>query len=138
MPGGDRTGPVGQGPRTGRGLGFCAGFDNPGYMNQGWGKGFGGGRGWGRGFGAGRGGHPWGGGRGRVWGGGRGRRFWWRGPIDDPYYADFAPPYGSYQPPMTKEEEMEELKAQAEYFKSALDNINKRINELGDTEKGKS
>lgn len=26
MPGGDRTGPLGMGPMTGRGLGYCAGF----------------------------------------------------------------------------------------------------------------
>ena len=138
MPGGDRTGPMGQGPRTGRAFGYCAGNDSPGYMNPGWGRGFGFGRGWGQGFGAGRGGRPWGGGRGRVWGSGRGRRFWSRGPIDDPYYADFLPPYESYRKPMTKEEEIEELKAQAEYFKSAIEDINKRIGELGESEKSKS
>ena len=65
MPGGDRTGPLGEGPMTGRRAGFCAGFSNPGYMNplpregfgrgrgrglgKGWRRGFG--RGWGRGFG---------------------------------------------------------------------------------------
>ena len=55
MPGGDHTGPLGQGPRTGRAAGYCAGCDMPGYMNPvprsslgggrggGWG---GGGRGW--------------------------------------------------------------------------------------------
>ena len=41
MPGGDRTGPQGFGPRTGRGLGDCAGNDWPGF-----GPGFGRGRGW--------------------------------------------------------------------------------------------
>ncbi len=30
MPRGDRTGPRGQGPRTGRGLGYCEGYDGPG------------------------------------------------------------------------------------------------------------
>ncbi|MBU8920761.1 MAG: DUF5320 domain-containing protein, partial [Bacteroidales bacterium] len=34
MPRGDRTGPEGGGPRTGRAAGFCAGFDSPGYINQ--------------------------------------------------------------------------------------------------------
>lgn len=29
---GDRTGPMGQGPRTGRAMGYCSGSDNPGYM----------------------------------------------------------------------------------------------------------
>jgi hypothetical protein len=33
MPGGDRTGPAGLGPMTGRGAGYCAGFDVPGYAN---------------------------------------------------------------------------------------------------------
>lgn len=33
MPGGDRTGPLGEGPRTGRGAGYCAGNDEPGYKN---------------------------------------------------------------------------------------------------------
>lgn len=43
MPGGDRTGPIGAGPMTGRGRGACAGFSSPGYGNPGFG---GGGRGW--------------------------------------------------------------------------------------------
>ena len=33
MPAGDNTGPTGQGPRTGRGAGFCSGYDMPGYEN---------------------------------------------------------------------------------------------------------
>jgi len=49
MPQGDRTGPAGQGAMTGRGMGFCAGFDSPGFMNNGFGRGMG------RGFGRGRG-----------------------------------------------------------------------------------
>ncbi len=60
MPGGDRTGPWGGGPMTGRGAGFCGGFGRPGYANGGWGFGRGFGRGWGRGpgFGYGRGFYP--------------------------------------------------------------------------------
>ena len=58
MPGGDRTGPAGAGPRTGRGLGDCSGYEQPRF-----GFGFGRGRGGrrralgplGRGFGFGRG-----------------------------------------------------------------------------------
>jgi len=57
MPFGDRTGPLGQGPRTGRGAGYCSGFAVPGSMNQGGGSGS---------FGRGRG------------GGGRGRRNWFQ------------------------------------------------------------
>ena len=52
MPRGDRTGPVGLGPMTGRAAGFCAGYSGPGYLNPvparagiGFG-GRGGGRGW--------------------------------------------------------------------------------------------
>ena len=57
MPGLDRTGPMGQGSRTGRGLGVCSG----GTANAGRGlglglrRGFGAGRGLGRGLGRGRG-----------------------------------------------------------------------------------
>jgi len=51
MPGGDRTGPVGYGPRTGRSMGFCAGAPQPGYANPGFGRGMGRGGGRGRGFG---------------------------------------------------------------------------------------
>jgi len=49
MPRGDGTGPLGMGPMTGRGAGFCAGFGVPGFMNRGFGffgRGRGGGRGW--------------------------------------------------------------------------------------------
>ena len=34
MPRGDGTGPMGMGPVTGRGAGFCAGFTAPGYANS--------------------------------------------------------------------------------------------------------
>lgn len=34
MPAGDRTGPMGQGSRTGRGLGFCSGNFEPGFLNN--------------------------------------------------------------------------------------------------------
>ena len=65
MPGGDRTGPEGYGSRTGRSLGYCAGYSSPGFTKgvprgrgfgrgrgQGFGRGF-----WGRGQGFGRGGY---------------------------------------------------------------------------------
>ena len=35
MPFGDNTGPMGAGPMTGRGLGFCNGFDAPGAYRGG-------------------------------------------------------------------------------------------------------
>ena len=54
MPGGDRTGPAGMGPKTGRGAGHCAGLSTAGYANTMPGRGFARGRG-GRGFGRGMG-----------------------------------------------------------------------------------
>ncbi|MFP4117967.1 MAG: DUF5320 domain-containing protein [Candidatus Woesearchaeota archaeon] len=34
MPRGDGTGPSGEGPRTGRGLGFCNGYERPGFASD--------------------------------------------------------------------------------------------------------
>ena len=53
MPRGNRTGPDGMGPMTGRGLGYCNNYPDPGYTkgNPRGGAGFG--RGQGRGFGRG-------------------------------------------------------------------------------------
>jgi len=53
MPRGDGTGPVGQGPLTGRGAGRCAG-NQSGYGYGFFGRGFGRGFGLGRGFGFGQ------------------------------------------------------------------------------------
>ena len=59
MPRGDRTGPAGEGPKTGRGMGYCTGNEHPGYMNihpnwyGGYGRRFRGGFGFGRGAGVG-------------------------------------------------------------------------------------
>jgi len=43
MPFGDGTGPMGMGPMTGRGFGYCAGYPAPGFANpmpsSGWGRG---------------------------------------------------------------------------------------------------
>jgi len=51
MPRGDRTGPWGQGPMTGRRMGYCAGFSDPGFATRGPGLGYGQGFGLGRGLG---------------------------------------------------------------------------------------
>lgn len=122
MPGGDRTGPGGMGPRTGRGLGDCVGYEAPGYASPapGYGRGLGRGRGW------------WGAGRGRG-GGGRGWRHW--------YYATGLPgwaragyppawAYGPYWQPPTEEQEMDLLREQAEALKRELDAITQRLEEL--------
>ncbi|MFC1697411.1 DUF5320 domain-containing protein [Nanoarchaeota archaeon] len=34
MPEGDKTGPDGKGPKTGRKLGYCEGNEKPGYENE--------------------------------------------------------------------------------------------------------
>ena len=52
MPKGNKTGPLGLGSRTGRGLGYCAGYSTPGYTKgprMGWSIGYRRGRGYGRG-----------------------------------------------------------------------------------------
>lgn len=51
MPRGDRTGSMGAGPRTGRGLGYCGGYDMPGFAHPAFGPGMGWRHGWGGGFG---------------------------------------------------------------------------------------
>ena len=51
MPRGDGTGPMGMGPRSGRGAGYCAGYNMPGFANPGFGLGMAWRRGWGDGFG---------------------------------------------------------------------------------------
>jgi len=98
MPWGNGTGPSGYGQMTGRGAGFCAGYQMPGYANPTPGRGFRGGAyygapmpanpqwtapygptgfygGLGRPFGLGRG-FGRGFGRGRGWGRGRFRYGW--------------------------------------------------------------
>jgi len=108
MPSGDRTGPMGQGPRTGRSLGFCSGYDTPGYL-----KGFGGGMG--RGFGFGRG-------RGRGMGYGRGYNSGW----------PFTGVFQSFPRTQTvsKDDEIKLLKSQAESLKRSQNDIEKRLSEL--------
>jgi len=134
MPRGDGTGPGGMGPMTGRGMGFCAGYNTPGYTNPGFGRGMG--------FGAGRG----------FGGGGRGRRNWfyatgmpgWSRAAQGlpawgaPGYA--APGYGvgaPFQADVAPEQELEALKEQSEYLKGSLDEIAKRIKELEDSAENK-
>lgn len=111
MPGGDRTGPLGLGPRTGRAAGYCAGYPTPGYMNPGPGFGRGFGRGWGRGFGRG------------FWG--RGRGFWRRG-YGDPYYW----PQPDVYPQFSKDEEKAYLENMVKDLKQEIDTIQERIKEL--------
>jgi len=98
MPGGDRTGPLGTGPVSERDMGYCKGYDQPGFANPTLGSriGFGFGR-----RGAGRG---------------------WR----HRFYAAGIP---GWVPP-TPEQETADLKAQADFLRTQLDAIQKRIEEL--------
>jgi len=114
MPGGDRTGPNGLGPMTGRGAGYCAGYPVPGYMNPVPGRG---GFGYGRGFGRGRG-------RGR----GFGRGFGWRWAAPYAYGAGY--PDAGYGPGITPKAEAEALKEQARLMQEEISAVNQRIKEL--------
>jgi len=112
MPRGDRTGPNGMGPMTGRAAGFCAGFSGPGFTNSasglgGFGFGRGGGCGLGRGFGGGFGG---------------GGRF---GAAANQYGGGMA-----FAQPVAPQQELDGLKGQAEYLAGTLDEIKNRIEEL--------
>lgn len=103
MPGRNKTGPSGQGPGTGRGLGGCSVGEQA--MTGNYVRGFG--------YGAGRGGRPWDGGRGRCFGGGRGRMF------DAQRFTD-----------MTTEQETAVLEDQAAFLKEQADAVKSRIDEL--------
>ncbi len=115
MPKGDRSGPMGQGAMTGRGLGFCQGDDTPGYAKN-FGNGAGMGRGQGRGFGGGRG-FGFGGGRGFGFGRGLGRGNFWGG-------------FGMAGRGMSQKDEARMLKSQAEVLKDSLRDIEQQISDL--------
>jgi len=111
MPGGDRTGPLGRGPMTGRALGFCSGYPYPGYATPGFGRGFG--RGRGRGLGRG------------FWG----RRMFWRGY----YYPDlYYPPYRDVIPTPSKEEEKAYLEEMVKGLEEEIKEIHERLKELSE------
>lgn len=119
MPRGDRTGPMGFGPMTGRAAGFCAGYNMPGYMNPIPGRGF-------------RGGGSWGGGRGwRHWYYATGLPGWARTGMGMPAWgpAPYSYPTPS-GPAMPAEAEMDSLKAQAGYLEQTLQALRQRIQKL--------
>ncbi|PKN60481.1 MAG: hypothetical protein CVU53_02860 [Deltaproteobacteria bacterium HGW-Deltaproteobacteria-11] len=107
MPRGDRTGPWGMGPMTGRGAGFCAGYSVPGFANAAPGGAF---------FGR--------GGRGR-----RNRFFatgqagWMRGGMG------FGP-FGAAAPEFSPEEEIRQLRQEADYMEKTLSGIRDRIGRM--------
>jgi hypothetical protein len=118
MPRGDRTGPMGQGPKTGRGLGYCSGSGAPGYAAPGPGRGFGMGSGRGRGMG---GGHGW---RNMYYA--TGQPGWMRS-------VPYAAPYQAPDP----EWEKQALKNQADALQNQLEQIRKRLKELESGPSGK-
>lgn len=107
MPRGDRTGPRGFGPMTGRGAGYCAGYPVPGYMNPGMRGGMGYGRG--RGF---------------------GRMHYWGGPGYGVYGPGYAPYPAGYP---TVEEERELLSRQVEALENELELMRRRMQELSES-----
>jgi len=122
MPGGDRTGPLGMGPMTGRGAGFCAGYPVPGAVNPVPGRGFGGGRGRG-------GGRGW---RNRYYATGLPgwRRAAWGLPAFGPGWGYGVPSPPPPAPTGSREQEIELLKRQATDLGGALEEIKDRIAEL--------
>lgn len=112
MPGGDRTGPWGVGPMTGRAAGFCAGYPLPGYENPRFGRwlgpGGGGGRGWRNMYYA------------------TGLPGWARAGYLPAGEIPPASPYRAFSP----EQEAEALRQQAKAMSDQLAAINERIAEL--------
>ena len=110
MPGGDRTGPEGLGPMTGRAAGSCAGSSAPGYMSAAGGRGLAG--------------------RGR--GGGRG----WR----NRFFATGLPGwmragFGHQPTPVDEKQELAGLKRQAQLLQNSLKEIDERMEQLGKEDK---
>jgi len=110
MPRGDRTGPNGFGSMTGRGLGFCNGYENPGFLKgtprggaglrRGFSYDLGRGNGYGRGF--------------------RNRRF------------AYPPYYNSSNYPQVDEEEY--LSSEIDALKKELEALETRLSELNKDE----
>ena len=103
MPSGDKTGPSGNGPMTGRSAGYCAGFEQAGYENQ----------------------IPRRGGVGRGRRGGRGI-FGFRNLGRRSGRGFFQSGYGG----ISEAEENQSLTSEAGFLKRRLENINERLKEL--------
>ena len=139
MPRGDRTGPWGAGPMTGRARGYCAGYSAPGFMYPGPGLGLG--RGSGRGFG-----RAWGFGSGYGWGMGLGRGRGWRRGGFAPFWGypptmAYGPGYWADYPAepavFDTKEEKKYLEEQMNFLQEELSAISKRLEELKKQEKEK-
>jgi len=124
MPAGNGKGPVGAGPMTGRGAGYCAGYSAPGYVNPVRG---GGSYGYGRGAG--------GGGR-RNQFNAAGINFRGRGFCNFQRWNQAGADYS--RPEFSSENELRILKEQAEFIHSELASVNERIKQLESLSAGKS
>ncbi|ADG82108.1 DUF5320 domain-containing protein [Thermincola potens] len=114
MPGFDGTGPLGQGPVTGGGFGYCSSSVGQGNHSASYGTL----------CGVGRGGTPYGGGRGRCFGGSRrfgGKRLpsVWRNHVPAPV------------------NEKEFLQGRIKALQAEIETINKKISELNQAEENK-
>ena len=118
MPGGDRRGPSGQGPKTGKGRGLCTGSENTRDLNASPGTGFG------RGFGR---------GSGRGFGNGmrNGMRNFKR--IGRGFGCGFFPGVATQNISNADKNEMEILKQEAQMMENSLDSIKERISQLENT-----
>lgn len=118
---GNRQGPDEMGPMTGRGLGYCNGYDSPGFT-KGTPRG-GGGFGFGRGYGCGNG---RGFGRGFQGGAGRGFGNYGRGYRNSEFVQN--PNYGV--PQYSKEDEEKYLETEIKALKEQVSATEKRLSEL--------
>ena len=112
MPTGDKTGPAGNGARTGRGAGYCAGYEIPGYMHRGPRMGFARGMGRRRGF--------------------RRRASFYR-PFPMWPYAGFP---GAYAPPAprSEEEQASALKAEENWLLERLEAVREQMKDAEEKE----
>lgn len=101
MPYGDGTGPLGNGPRSGRHAGFCGGYSVPGFLNN------------------------------AVPRAGRGNRSWWGRSNYDPYNRGpyTIPPTGNVAN-LSNEEQKRILKEELKDLELEKEGIEKRIKEL--------
>ena len=119
MPGGNRTGPTGMGPMTGRGAGYCGGRGAAGFATSGPGLGFGRGRG-----GGGGGGRGW-----RNMFHATGLTGWQRAAMGLLAFGGSCF-RGQAAPTMTKDQELDMLRQQAELLDGQIGTIKQRIDEL--------
>ena len=116
MPLGDKKGPNGEGPMTGRKQGYCVGNDHPGYESDMPGRGMGRGAGFARGNGLGFG-------RGQRYGRGFGRSLG-RGFGTNPDYNTDSEQNETFN------KEIDQLKAQNEALKKQLNSIEETLKNL--------